>query len=194
MSREVLVDIDDTIAQTQRAIFQRVNLELGRNIKLSDLTFEVRENLNPSVQEILDGFFVDKEAILLIPAYPSSLAGVKLLHEAGYRIHVVSSRKSPTRYYSRQWLETHGFGPFITEIHPRDRDLSGPEFKLTIAQKTQAEAAFDDQVRIAQTLAQNGIFVYLVRRPWNSELRRFDNVLRVKSFRRGAQIHVERYS
>jgi hypothetical protein len=171
-----------------------VNLELGRNIRLSNLTFEVRENLSPSVQEILDRFFVDKEAILLIPAYPSSLAGIKLLHEAGYRIHVVSSRKSPTRYHSRQWLEAHGFEPFITEIHPRDRNLSGPEFKLAIAQKTQAEAAFDDQVRIAQTLAQNGIQVYLVSRPWNSELRRFDNVLRVRSFLRGAQIHVKKHS
>ena len=194
MSREVLVDIDDTIAQTERAFLQKVNRELGKNIRLSDLTFEGRKNLSPSVQEILDRFFTDKEAILLIPAYPSSLAGVRFLHEAGYQIHVVSSRKSPTRYYSRQWLETHGFGPFIAEVHPRDKNMSGPEFKLTIAQKTQAEAAFDDQIKIARTLAQNNILVYLVSRPWNLELRRFDNVLRVSSFHQGAQVHVKNHS
>jgi phosphoglycolate phosphatase-like HAD superfamily hydrolase len=171
-----------------------VKRELGKSIRLSDLTFEAREKLSPSVQEILDSFFVDKEAILLIPPYPSSLAGVRLLHEAGYKIHVVSSRKSPTRYYSRDWLEVHGFGPFIAEVHPRDRDLSGPEFKLVIAQKTQAEATFDDQIKIARTLAQNGILVYLVSRPWNLELKRFDHVLRVRSFLQGAQVHVKNHS
>ena len=194
MSKEVLVDIDDTIAQTQKVIVQKINSHLGRNLRLSDFTFEVRENLSPSVQEILKNFFVDREAVLLVPVYPSALNGVKLLHENGYGIHFVSSRKSPTRYYTRDWLETHGFGPYIAEVHPRDRNLSGPEFKLSVARITQAEAAFDDQIRIAQTLAQNGLIVYLVSRPWNSELKRWSNIKRVRSFKQGAQIHVQKHS
>lgn len=194
MRKELLVDIDDTIAQTQRAIFRKVNSELGRNIKLSDLTFDIRENLSPSVQEVLDRFFLDREAVLLVTPYPSALNGVKLLHETGYLIHAVSSRKSPTRYYTGDWLATHGFGPFIAEVHPRDRNLSGPEFKLAIAKKTQAEAAFDDQVRIAQTLAQSGLSVYLLTRPWNRELKKFPNVRRVKSLYQAAQIHVKKHA
>jgi hypothetical protein len=83
-SKEVLVDIDDTIAQTQKTITRLLNSDLGRDLKLSYFTFEVRENLSPSVTKLLAVFFSNKEAVLSVPAYPSALEGVKLLHHAGY--------------------------------------------------------------------------------------------------------------
>jgi hypothetical protein len=193
-----LCDVDDTWCATQRMFIQEVN---NRNFALfqqGEMAAYTPYKYNTFTEQHLMArdnewyehvktLVMDKDIIIKAQPFKKALAGVKLLHEAGYEIHTFSAREDPLHQTLNSWLEIHGFIPYISEIHSRYLPLNVEEFKLSIAHKIGPDVCFDDRRSTAQVLAENGYLTYLMRRPWNRELNKSENIIPKRSFYQAAE-------
>lgn len=194
MTREVLVDVDDTLCETQKKINEFVRKETGQKITLADVTLQLREDDGSDYQRLARLWLNRPEQVLACKPYPTALTGIQLLHQADYQIHVASSRKAPLHDVTEKWLEQHGFTEYIVAFHPRADNLGSVEFKLQVANKTGTSVAFDDTLKVAESLAGNGVFVYLIDRPWNKGHSQSAKIVRRKSFYQAVQHHLKNSS
>jgi len=186
-TKRVLVDVDDTLSETQHVLIREVAKLTGQHFPFDEMTREHREKeiegWGAAVREVLK----DPEAMLTCQPSHLALEGLKLLRAEGAEPHIVSSRQEPLHQATAMWLDMHGFAKYVARIHPRLNGEGGNEFKVRIAQEQQFVAAFDDTYEVVQSLAEVVPTVYMIDKPWN---RGHDdglpsNVLRVESFRDG---------
>lgn len=180
--KDLMIDLDDTLNRMQQAILAFINSASPIKVRFSEWNSTAREGGKPEVEGLLREFLQRPDLVIKTPPFKKALAGVQLLHQQGFHLHIVSARKEPLHQTTQDWLEKHGFSPLITAVHHRPTDLFGPKFKLEVAKKINAQAAFDDTKDIAQILAADGIPVYLIRRPWNKELSPSDLIIPRRSF------------
>ncbi len=170
MEKAVLVDLDDTLNALQTRINGYVNAQSQTKYHYHRLTSYERESGDPALDEIVQEFLHSPQLVIKSQPFPHALAGVQLLHQNGYAIHITSARKESLHQVTVDWLDLHGMSPYITNVPPRPADIFGPDFKIQVAQKVAAQTIFDDTKRVAEAFAQNMMIVYLIRRPWNKEL------------------------
>ena len=178
----VLIDIDDTLADSQTVLLEHVNRVSSRPYTLSYLTQASREDdddeYNKHVRELLRR----PEIVASYQPFYDALQAVTRLHAAGYAVHICSSRKENLHETTTDWLAEHGFAPFIAKVHPRMSINRGHDFKVSVARSVQAVVAFDDTYEVVVALSQVVPTVYLIERPWNQDGDTPDNVTRHTSF------------
>lgn len=186
----IFVDIDDTISDTLNHILSVVNDTHKTNYTPEDQTLERREGGDEEYENRIKQVLGQADAISQTKPYADALDAMKQLHEAGYEIHIVSSRKENLHQVTQQWLVDHGFADYIDRIHPRDNALSGNKFKRQTAQAIQPVAAFDDTYDVAAAMAEEGTEVYLIDKPWNNHpsIKPTANITRVPSFSEGVKL------
>lgn len=182
MKQAVLVDIDDTLADTQVEILKYVNSQGKKQYKWEEMTIAFREGRKFRYERLVKKFLAQPHLMAACKPYNDALSAMKKLHNAGYAIHIASARHEPLHDVTIQWLEQHGFIDYVTEIHPRFSIQKGHEFKVAAAKKGGAVAAFDDTYDVSHALAGNGITVYLINKPWNKNEKLPPNIIRVDSF------------
>lgn len=185
--KSVLIDVDDTINAMQVAMLRYVNEHSTRAYTYWQLTSNERESNNQDLDNLAQQYLSKPSLVVQSKPFPLALAGVRLLYEHGYQLHIVSSRKEPLHEATLSWLEKHGFSQYLTAVHHRPSSLPGHEFKVRISQRLHALSAFDDTKSVAEALAKIGIPVYLIRRPWNRELLRSVLIRPYPSFYQAAQ-------
>lgn len=189
----VLVDIDDTISQTQRVLLEHVNKVSSQKYLFDELTRKFREDKRSEYDQLVQPILEQADIILQTAPYIDALEGMKKLKHAGYDIHIASSRKENLHETTKDWLKLHGFIDFVSRIHPRSSEQKGNMFKISAAKTVGARAAFDDTLEVVNALADVVPVVYLIDQPWNRDSGELPpNVTRVKSFSNGVDIFLQR--
>lgn len=164
----VLVDIDDTLADTQVEVLAYVNAKSPQPYEYAMLTRDFREGrADKNYDELVTEFLRDPKLIDQAKPYRHALTGLQRLHRAGYEIHIASARKENLHSITLEWLKRHGLFELVTQVHPRASHIHGAGFKLEAAATVNVVAAFDDTYDVAEALADAGVLVYLIERPWN---------------------------
>lgn len=178
----VLVDIDDTLADSQTLMLEFINARSPRRFTREELTRQHREAREPEYEQYVQAFLSDPSHIAESQPFEDALDGMQRLHRAGYSIHIASARRENLHDTTLRWLKQHGFTDFVDRIHPRSSKHRGHEFKRLVAEEIQPVAAFDDTYDVAETLAGLGVATYLIDNPWNVMDSLPDGIIRVPSF------------
>lgn len=186
-----LVDVDDTLAATQRSILSYLRRHHDMNYRFHDISEDFREGRHREYQTLVNRFLSYAENSYRIPLLPSAKIGLHRLSDAGYQIHIFSSRKEPLHAATERWLSKHDLLSYINEIHPRYSHQSSTEFKLSVAKRTKADIAFDDTHSIALTLANSGLRTFLIKKPWNRNNFEQSNLVKVRNFNHGVSLALE---
>lgn len=185
-SKKLAIDVDATIGRLERYIVAYANKKLSRRYRYHQLTSYL-DGTDPEFDKVAAEFLEQPDLVAKTMPYDKALEGVQMLHRRGFNLHIVSARKEPLFEVTERWLEKHGFSPFITDIHRRPSSITRHEFKTIVVKKMGIRTAFDDDKPIIETLAQNGVTVYLIRRPWNKEIGKGPNIIPCRSFYRAAE-------
>ncbi len=177
----VLVDIDDTLADTQTAVLQWVNAQSPQQYSYRELTREHREKNSGHYYEMVQQLLNSPDDLQVEP-YTNALEALKQLHRADYEIHIASARKESLHQLTLDWLKRHGFVDYVKQVHPRSSKVRGHEFKVMVAGNVKPEAAFDDTLEVAEALAESGVTVYLIDKPWNTSDNLPQNIIRTPDF------------
>lgn len=184
----VLVDIDDTIADTQAAIIDFIFRRTGQRVPLEYFTEAVRRNRFGEYDGLITEFLNTPEAVRDVAPLADARQALKRLHAGGYRIHIMSSRAEPLHRVTEKWFKDHGFADSVHEIHPRSVSVPSSEYKRQVVDRIKPAAAFDDAYDIAVSLASAGVAAYLITRPWNAQRTKLPSgVTRVDSFAEGVE-------
>lgn len=105
--------------------------------------------------------FAEEGLFTANPPFPGTVEQLKLLVEAGHRIHVVTDRPAAAHDDTEKWLNDHQF-PHDTLSFSRDKTVfkqygPGPYF------------AIDDRVENVQSLRDAGVNAFLLTWPWNED-------------------------
>lgn len=190
MSRVALVDIDDTLADTQVEILKHVNDRSKKYYRLSDMTRQFRENKVDGYYEHVTDFLNRPDTVLQVPAYPYAEYCLRNLKDSGYEVHIASSRKESLHETTHLWLNRHGFDKYVDAVHPRYSIQRGFQFKVDTAKKIGAEVAFDDTLNVAEALSENGVLTYLIDKPWNKTDTKKRNIIRSESLESAIKHHL----
>ena len=183
----ILVDIDDTLAQTQKHNLEYINSTHGKDYKFAEMTRGFREGENKEYDHLVGKFLKDKQLVSEIEPYSFALEALKKLHETGHTIHIASSRKENLHKVTEDWLQVHGFADYIHHIHPRSSEDKGKEFKVKTVQANDITVAFDDTWDVSEALANTGATVYMIQKPWNKDEKLPSNIIRVDNFAKGVE-------
>lgn len=174
--KAVMIDIDDTLCSLQRGLLKHIKTLTGSAPsyhRMNPVEMEKQRSFgNPVTREFLDSI----EETSKFKPYPKSLEGFKLLYQAGFELHISSSRLEPVHQITIEWLKKYGFYQYIFKVHPRSSKINGRDFKVIVANDIRALAAFDDSPTAVEALIANGTTVYLIRRPWNKIFKKSDLV------------------
>ncbi len=163
-----IVDIDDTIADTQAAIIDFIFRRTGERVPLEYFTEAVRRDRSGEYAELVTQFLNTPEVVRDVAPLADARRALKRLRAAGYRIHIMSSRAEPLHRVTEKWLKNHGFADSVHEIHPRSVSVPSSEYKRRLADRIKPAAIFEDAYDIVALLASAGITAYLITRPWNA--------------------------
>lgn len=184
----ILVDIDDTLAQTQKHNLEYIKNTHGKNYKFAEMTRGFREGKNKQYDHLVGKFLKNEQLVREIKPYSFALNALKQLHNAGHSIHIASSRKENLHKVTEDWLHEHGFADYIHHIHPRYSEHKGKEFKVKTVIENNITIAFDDTWDVAEALAEADVRVYLIHKPWNKDEQLPKNIIRVDNFAEGVKM------
>ena len=183
----IIVDIDNTLADTQGAFLEYITKKSGRQIPLSSIRTELRgdgiEWYEPYAREFIFSTSYE-DTVLRVKPYPGSMEAMELLNTLG-DVHIVSSRINNWHDATHQWLKNHNFTEKVRSIHLRDVNEKSVDFKKRIIAQLQGDYLFDDSMDIAIELKDIVREIYLIDQPWNEDLsidyekiRRHDDLLK----------------
>jgi hypothetical protein len=169
-SRALMVDMDDTLNAMQREVLRHIARRTGENPGYWAMDADTIEQQRSRENALVQEFLGRPDLVMRGRPYRFALEGVRLLHQAGYRLHIVSSRQEPLHQATEDWLAQYGFRPYIHQIHRRYSMIRGRDFKTRVAAEIGAAVAFDDTPTVVEELVKHGTPVYLIRRPWNRHI------------------------
>ncbi len=181
-NKTVLIDIDDTLADTQTHILQYVNSNAKRHYKREEISRSFREGKSSEYTLLVKQFLNNADLVAQILPYSDALGAMQKLHQNNYAIHIVSARKQNLYDTTLAWLNQHGFADFIHHVHPRPNLSRGHVFKARVARDINPVAAFEDTYDVALALAREVPCVYLIDKPWNLAESIPANIVRASSF------------
>jgi len=167
--RIIMIEIDNTLADTQRAFTEYLESISQNSIDPESLGTELRgdglEWNNPYVREFIESKD-HRDTVLAIRPYVSSMRALKKLTELG-EVHVVSSRIENWHEPTQLWLASHGFMELVSSVHLRGVGEKTVDFKRRLAKELKVNYVFDDSVEVALGLKGMVEGVYLISQPWN---------------------------
>ena len=162
---KILVDFDSTMNQFDQHLLATVNDRFGLVHEHDDINTWDFLNFTeqPEVGQWAWGpeVYNNYHWTLTIPPMPGAKEAMRDLKKAGHQVRIVTARKNTQQGWIEDWLRTHGFGPFPCSYN---------EKKSTWAKRYGYTVAIDDAPHQAKELIEEGVFVYLVDKPYNREL------------------------
>jgi uncharacterized HAD superfamily protein len=184
---DVLVDVDDTVADTQLFLIDKINGLTGGSYEFDSMTRGHRENAAEHREWNENVWALMKQAhewSVINPSDGAAEAFIRLVHE-GVTPHIVTARKSHLFEVTDRWLQEHGFYFHGIQVHRRGDAERGSEFKCRVAEEVGFDAAFEDTLDVALDLSDYVETIYLIDKPWNRIDDLPENIVRVESFSAG---------
>lgn len=190
---DVLIDVDDTVAETQVFLLEKINALTGGSFAFEGMTRAHRENApeHKTWNENVWALMKQPDEWEVIEPSPGAVdAFLDLVHE-GVIPHIVTARKSPMFKVTDRWLKANGFWNYDLKVHRRRDTEKGWAFKCRVADEVGFDAAFEDTLDVALELAKHVKTVYLINKPWNVFDELPSNIVRVDSFAYGVEYYLD---
>jgi uncharacterized HAD superfamily protein len=173
----IYVDLDDVLCQTTRALTELHAERTGRRLRIDDIhCFDLRISLGLDAREY--------ESFMRAAHAPEFLGGMEPVPGAaqhladwgrqGYQVSVLTGRPPSCEPCTRRWLAAHGLphqGLHMVDKYGRPdwHGSAGPAMTLAELAGLRYELALEDSLPMAAFLAELGIPVLLLDRPWNRD-------------------------
>ncbi|NCP77494.1 hypothetical protein GW819_02170 [Candidatus Gracilibacteria bacterium] len=172
-NKKIGIDLDETIARSFEPMICHINQKYG-----SALEFE---HIIHHDWWTIPGFPIDSAAIvkeweILLASDPSeskflpvsgSRESLLSLKEAGYELHVITARNELERKIgTNMWIEEN-FPGIFSGVHFSSHYSDDRRSKSEICKMLDIGMMVDDNLDFALEMAEEGIEVYMLERPWN---------------------------
>ncbi len=178
------IDLDDVLAAFNMAWLNYHNLKYGTNLTFDQLTtykyadsFKIpNEIIFPRIFE-----FYDSEECRNIQPVEGSQDGISKL--INHKLYVITARDVHIKENTINWIQKFFPNTFqdivLTNQFTRDTSLK-QEKKSDVCRRLSIDLLIDDGVHNAEEIAECGIKVLLLNKPWNQVCKEDKNIVRIK--------------
>jgi uncharacterized HAD superfamily protein len=164
--REAVIGIDcDGVLASDRLLWQVLRKRYPAAIpaRYEDLSGYDWPRVTEDTTELCLRLSADPAFAGRLAPMPQMAEALRLLHLAGYRLHIVTARPQAVRNATRRWLARHGVSNYVSSIECVDR----PQDKLAVVRELGCDTFVEDNFNTAETLGQAGVRSYLLDAPYN---------------------------
>lgn len=116
--------------------------------------------MTPETTELCLRLSADAEFTRRFSAMPHMVWAIRILHQRGWEIHIITARPSEVYEATLDWLQAQHIGQLITAVHCT-------EDKAPLAQELGCRAFVEDNLRTAEKLGALGMRSYLIDASYN---------------------------
>jgi uncharacterized HAD superfamily protein len=185
----VAFDIDDVLAEFQFGWVEFNNTKYGMNMKFSDINdFSYAKVMNISEEEVFKRIFefYETEIITRLVPVEGAVETVDALSK-GNTLYVITSRPQEIAAMTRNWLNRYYSDKFREILFTGQISRDGFDHKITkadICKRHKIDWLVEDAPIHAVHVAEAGINVALLEKPWNKDVTINSNKIhRIKSMR-----------
>ena len=163
------VDIDDVLVETMPAYLHAFEERFGRAVPLAQASWDPFERFPDIPSEARLAFFDGlrrSRFMFTRPVLPDAPPAVRALVAAGHTLVIVSGRPQNHLDETEAMLERMGIRDCFAEIVHRDGETI-PDYKRRAAGALGLDVLVEDEFPAARAVAQAGVPVLLMDRPWN---------------------------
>ncbi|HEV2239010.1 MAG TPA: hypothetical protein VGR57_20295 [Ktedonobacterales bacterium] len=164
--REAVIGIDcDGVLASDRLLWQVLRKRYPAAIpaRYEDLSGYDWPRANDDTTELCLRLSADPAFAGRLAPMPQMAHALRVLHLAGYRLHIVTARPLAVRHATRRWLARHGVASYVSGIECVDR----PADKLAVVRALGCDTFVEDNHSTAEALGQAGVRSYLLDAPYN---------------------------
>ena len=187
-----VIDIDNTIADTQNSIRQFLEEKGVNPARLHAYSNEFRDDLDEDYSGYIAEYIYSEnyeETVFRIPLFPGSLEALETLSKI-CDIYVVSSRINNWHNPTHEWLKSQQINNFIKGCFLRDKSEASLAFKMRVIEKLDADIVFEDSLEVVRSLSDT-TRSYLIDQTWNRDVRVTDRYMRFNSFSDSVSAFIE---
>jgi uncharacterized HAD superfamily protein len=126
----------------------------------SSLTNYDWPRMTPETTELCLRLSASPEFTRRFGAIPHMTWAIRLLHQRGWKIHIITARPAEVYEATIEWLHVQGVGHLITAVHCTDN-------KAPLAQELGCKAFVEDNFRTAEKMGALGLRSYLIDATYN---------------------------
>jgi len=174
------IDLDGVVADLMRPFLKEINKRFDLELQYDDITsYHFSDCISVDIED-LRVIWESPEFILGQPLLPYARWGINRLRDFGYKIYIVTARKSHLKTFTLGWLEKH-------EI-PFDDIVTGKqEEKQSYIERNGLDIFIEDRTKNALEATKFCKRVYLMDKPYNRYTITLDesksNIIRVNGWR-----------
>ena len=176
------LDFDDTLMDTRKSIVRVLNKQLNRNIIFDEVTiYEISELYGQSLEEFKEFFISNQDELHQIEPYPSMQETISRLTDK-VKFTIMTGRPVEWMESLKKWVKENN----ITV----ESSLCASQFengKLECAKLKDISLFIEDHPTHALSLADGGINVLLINKPYNQECQH-QRITRVKDWKEVGKI------
>jgi uncharacterized HAD superfamily protein len=116
--------------------------------------------ITPETTELCLRLSADAEFTRRFSAMPDMATAIRLLHQLGWEIHIITARPAEVHQATHDWLHTQKIGHLISAVHCT-------EDKAPLALALGCRAFVEDNLRTAEKLGALGLRSYLMDASYN---------------------------
>lgn len=170
----IYVDMDDVLCETARGFVALLERHFGRRVafdQIHDFDLGVSFRLDPAELERFFEIAHRPELLAALEPLPGALETVRGWAVAGHDVAVVTGRPAATAEVSRRWLELHAVPhrelTFVDKYGHSGAAAEDGVLALDALRRDSYRLAVEDSLPTARFLADLGVPVLLLDRPWN---------------------------
>lgn len=168
---KIAVDIDDTLAELQKSWLDYYNKVYGyeyifEDIKHPDFAYIEDVDRNEAMKRLFE-FYQSKAFDQLNTVFGAVEAIEKLAKK--HELIIISARETSILEKSKKWLNKYFPDKFSKVIHLGNYSKKQKVNKYEKAKELEVDVFIEDNLEQANQLAENGISVLLLDKPWNRE-------------------------
>ncbi|HTU02360.1 MAG TPA: hypothetical protein VMG58_11110 [Candidatus Sulfotelmatobacter sp.] len=179
------IDLDDVMVESLPDYVRRFGREFGCEVPVAEAAWEIFRRHPEISPAALAAFFAELERTEFLatrPVYPAAAAGVRALARAGHELLIVTGRLAAHLEQTRRILQKAALlDIFRALVHRPGMEEGAAPYKRRIVRECHLDLLIDDELHVARGVAEAGVAVLLVDRPWNQGLLP-DGIARVKDW------------
>lgn len=169
--------MDDVLSESNQIFLSVLEREFGKKVDYSQIkTFDLQKSFGLSDEEyslFFDCIHTPEEMIKHTPV-PGAKQTLRLWHEKGYKISILTGRPLHTLDISLEWLERNEFihdSFSIVNKYGRPSSEGNMSMSLQTLSAQFFDLAVEDSAHMAHFLSEKmGVKVALIDRPWNRDI------------------------
>ena len=176
--KRIAFDIDGCLADLISPMLQILEIEHKKIVKYEDITdFNLEKSFqldSKQIHQIIDEAIQNYENLFPYPGVVEFLVEYQKEHK---NILIITQRKIENDYFTRRWFEK-----FFPLIDMERIQIAYSYNKMIPLKFYRIDQMVEDRAEVAISLANQGIKVFLMDRPWNQFDDSNENITRVKNW------------